>query len=338
MRAGLLLLICCALLGSCQQPPAGINTLHAYLERLSGATEVALIPATSPRPDLAPPKLLKSAVPSAEPIDLIDFLSLSGCELQINLGRRNSQLGRSASPSQRLLLDLEFMRLAPACADFLKQQQETSLAEALERASVQRQQWLPLAIHEAVLAGPEWEAFWSAPASLADYPKQTDTRIVETLAQLTAMIEAWMAGDWMASNRDFELLLSELRAGDGGALLLSMSQVTTELARANDLLMRTREEKPLCPYGKETARARAVKAVVERFFVGELQPWLVKLRQRKELLAGPVTALETRLLSAQSPQYRDWTNRRDTLMENQTTVIKQHVRAVQQVLSACEGG
>jgi len=330
----LLLLAGCVFLGGCGQPLSGPSTLDRYLQRLSGAAEVALDP-LPPHNNLAPPRALERAIPPPQQIDLIDFLSLSGCELQINLGRRNSQLGRSASPSQRLLLDLEFMRLAPACADFLRQRQEAALADTIERASKQRLDWLPLTIHQAVLAGPEWQAFWSAPTHLADYPRATDSRIVETLSRLTMMIETWVAGDWMASNRDFELLLSALRAGDGGALLMSMDLVERQLTRANDMLERANRESPLCPFGSHTTRSRAIETVVQQFFIGEVQPWLVRLRQRKELLSAPIVALEAPLIDAQPDRYRDWVRRRDAKMERQARLTRNHVRVIQAALSQC---
>ena len=336
MNLRLLLLTGSLLLSGCEQAPSGVDTLSTYIARLSGAVEMAAGP-PAPNAHWEPPKATKSVIPAAEQISLIDFLSLSGCELQVNLGRRNSQLGRSASPSQRLLLDLEFMHLAPACARFLRDKGDVALAATLEHASTQRQLWLPTSIHEAVLAGPEWESFWSAPTSLDHYPQQTDSTIVQTLTQLTRMVEGWLGGNWMASNRDFELLLSELRSGDGGALLLAMDQVAQQLARASELLARTDREKPLCPFGKETARSRAVEAVVQRFFVGEVQPWLVALRQRKELLSAATAALEAPLLDVQPDQYRDWAYRRDTLIDTQTALIRNHVGVIQQVLSRCGG-
>ena len=174
-------------------------------------------------------------------------------------------------------------------------------------------------------------------ATITTNPQQTDSRIVETLIQLGRQIEAWLEGNWIASNRDFELLLNDLRAGDGGALLLSMDQVAKQLARANDLLTRADKERPLCPFGRKTTRSRAVEAVVKKFFVGEVQPWLVQLRQRKELLSRPIAALETLLVGVQPKQYRDWVQRRDALMESQTALIKGHVRVIQQVLSQCGG-
>ena len=334
MSLRILLFTGCLLLSSCEQAPSGVDALETYIVRLSGATEVAASPLTGNN-RWEPPKATQSAIPSAEQIDLIDFLSLSGCELQINLGRRNSQLGRSASPSQRLLLDLEFMHWAPACARFLREQDNIVLAATIERASEQRQRWLPLSIREAVLAGPEWKSFWSAPTSLDHYPQETDSTIVQTLTQLTQMVRRWMGGDWLASNRDFELLLSELRAGDGGALLLSMDQVAQQLTRANDLLMRAEREKPLCPFGRKTDRSQAVEAVVQRFFVGEVQPWLVQLRGRKELLSAPIAALEAPLMDVQPDQYRSWVHRRNALLESQADLIRNHVHVIQQVLSQC---
>lgn len=334
MSLRLLLFTGCLLLSSCEQAPSGADALETYIARLSGATEVAATPLTITN-RWEPPKASHGTIPAAEQIDLIDFLSLSGCKLQINLGRRNSQLGRSASPSQRLILDLEFMHWAPACARFLREQDNAALAATIERASEQRQRWLPMSIREAVLAGPEWESFWSTPTTLNHYPQETDSTIVQTLTQLTQMVKRWLGGDWLASNRDFELLLSELRAGDGGALLLSMDQVAQQLTRANNLLTRANREKPLCPFGRQTDRSRAVEAVVQRFFVGEVQPWLVQLRQRKELLSASIAALEAPLMNVQSEQYRDWARRRDALLESQGDLIRNHVHVIQQVLSHC---
>jgi hypothetical protein len=47
----------------------------------------------------------------ADTLTLIDFLALSGCKLQANIAKRNTTMGRNASVSQRLIFDLEFIRL-----------------------------------------------------------------------------------------------------------------------------------------------------------------------------------------------------------------------------------
>ena len=328
--------LCLLALIGCSDPDNGPAHLDEYLERLSTITGVELTssaPYEADRFDL--PEEQAPALPAASQIDLIDFLSLSGCELQVNLGRRNTQLGRTASPSQRLLLDLEFMDLAPECITLLRERGEGELASTLAEVSDERLTLISESIAQAVLMGPEWRLFWERPATLGNYPVDTNSAIAGSLSRLSDLTRGWLGGNWQASNREFELLLSDLRAGDGGALLQAHSLVSRELERANTLLTRTQSTAPLCPYGNPTDRSKALEQVVARFFVGAVQPWLVQLRQRSELLIGPVTALETPLSAALSPQYRAWVAERDHLLNNQTELIRAHIASIQATLAPC---
>ena len=169
------LLVCLLALAGCDDTAKGPDQLSEYLNRLSTVTGMTLSAATPFPPELDLPEAPRTELPAANQIDLIDFLSLSGCELQINLGRRNTQLGRTAAPSQRLLLDLEFMELAPACIALLRDRGDTELANVLHQASLDRRSLLPLSALQAVLMGPEWQAFWQRPSALEGYPTQTNT-------------------------------------------------------------------------------------------------------------------------------------------------------------------
>ena len=328
--------LCLLALIGCSDPDTGPAHLDEYLQRLSTITGIEPEPSTHRdinRFDLPQEEVIES--PASGRIDLIDFLSLSGCELQINLGRRNTQLGRTASPSQRLLLDLEFMDLAPECIALLRERGEDDLASALADISVEREALLANSIARAVLMGPEWRLFWERPPTLANYPADTSSAIAQSLNRLADLTRGWLGGNWQASNREFELLLSDLRAGDGGALLAAHSLVSRELERANMLLARAQTTAPLCPYGAATDRSRAFERVVARFFVGTVQPWLVQLRQRTELLLGPVTNLELPLSAALSPRYRAWVVERDQLLTHQTELIRAHIANIQATLARC---
>ena len=328
--------LCLLVLIGCSDPDTGPAQLDEYLKRLSTVTGVELTsgaPYESDRFDL--PEEQTPELPTASQIDLIDFLSLSGCQLQVNLGRRNTQLGRTATASQRLLLDLEFMELAPECITLLRDRGDKELASTLAAVSVEREAQLPDSIARALLLGPEWRLFWERPATLGNYPDDTNSAMTESLSRLAYLTRGWLAGNWQASNREVELLLSDLRAGDGGALLSAHSLVSRELERANTLLARTQTAAPLCPFGNPTDRSKALEQVVARFFVGALQPWLVQLRQRTELLLGPVTDLETPLSAALSPQYRAWMVERDELLSTQTKLIRAHIAKIQATLAPC---
>ena len=324
------------LLTGCGQPDSGLAHLHEYLSRLSTVTGTALASQALPRFDLAPPLTEKAGPTSNQQIDLIDFLSLTGCSLQVNLGRRNTQLGRTASPSQRLLLDLEFLDLAPACIELLETRGDTALAGTIRVSSDDRKQSLPSAVFNAVLLGAEWREFWHADSTLGDYPRQTSSLVEQTVTSLSAMTAPWLNGDWSADNRAFELLLSDVRAGDGGELLLATSQLVWALESANALLTQTQSERPLCPFGQPTERSKALKRVVEQFFVAKVQPWVVSLRRRAELIHEPTQRLETVLAGAVTQPYQDWVAARDALLFQLTQMTRQHVQAIQATLTRCQ--
>jgi len=326
---------CSLALISCDQTATGPDQLDDYLNRLSNVIGTPLPAADSKAGWLDLPESEITAEAPATQVDLIDFLSLSGCELQVNLGRRNTQLGRTASPSQRLLLDLEFLELAPACIELLRQRGNDELANTLLQVSENRQTGLPGSVMKAVLLGPEWRQFWEPPDALDTYPAETNSQISATLTQLNIMASRWLAGDWTASNRDFELRLSELRAGDGGALLMTHDEVQRALQRATQLITQAAETASLCPYGQPTDRSRAFERIVAKYFAGRVQPWLVKLRQRKELVLPPIQALEETLRPALRSPYDQWMRRRDQLLEDQSQLIRTHVDAIQLALSDC---
>jgi hypothetical protein len=328
--------LCLLALTGCTDTETGPDHLDEYLQRLATTTGVELVanaPHDADRFDL--PRQQATESPVSNQIDLIDFLSLSGCALQVNLGRRNTQLGRTASPSQRLLLDLEFMDLAPECITLLQERGDDELASTLAEVSEEREAQLSDSIAEALLMGPEWQLFWERPATLGTYPTDTNSAISESLSRLADLTQGWLGGNWQASNREFELLLSDLRAGDGGALVAAHSLASRELERANMLLAAAQATAPLCPYGNHTDRSKALEQVVARFFVGAVQPWLVRLRQRAELLLAPVTNLEAPLSAALSPQYRAWVMERDHLLNNQTELIRAHIANIQATLAPC---
>ena len=125
----------------------------------------------------------------------------------------------------------------------------TKLASTLAAVSVEREAQLSDSIARALLMGPEWRMFWERPATLGNYPADTNSAITESLSRLADLTQGWLDGNWQTSKSEVELLLGNLRAGDGGTLLAAHSRVSRELERANTLLARTQSTAPLCPYG-----------------------------------------------------------------------------------------
>jgi len=270
-------------------------------------------------------------------IDVLDFLSLSGCALQVNLGRRNSSLGRTASASQRLLLDLEFLDLVPDCITQLRATDDEALAEQLSIMAQTRRNELPASIYNAILAGPEFQQFWQIPAALSDYPKRTNSQIADTLLRLDALTAHWLAGNYRTDNHEFERLLAEMRAGDGGSLMRAASTQTFMLAQADAMLAAANSGAPLCAQAVVSPQVEIIRNVVGRFFAEDVQRWLADIAKRRHLLMPPITALEARLNAVLPPQYRDWQSERDAQLTQIGDASRRHVSAIQQLLRDCPG-
>ncbi|MHA7817151.1 MAG: DUF3080 family protein, partial [Pseudohaliea sp.] len=284
-RRVLAALLLAAILGACSRGPG--DDLERYVNRLEGALDSAA-PAARDSGPLRPPRVgaVQVEVPR-DSIGALDFLALRGCALQVTVGKRNSSLGRLAAPSQRLLLELEFLRLAPACSEQLRDEGRDELASTLDRAAAGKREQLPARIFNATLGSEEFRSFWRAPATLGDYPAQTSSEPVTALRAIDALAARWLSGDYRADNERFELLLSTVARGDGGALLAALTLQQGALARADGVLARRAAGGPLCAGGLVPGEVDVLRTVVRKFFVGGVQPWSAAVDRRRQQLLPP---------------------------------------------------
>ena len=325
------------LLTACGASEDGPERLDQYLKRLAGALDEAL-----PERLLSATARISAADLTALPvtrstIDVLDFLSLSGCALQINLGRRNSALGRTATPSQRLLLDLEFLDLAPACIAEMRTTNRSSLAEQLSIMADSRRNELPISLYNAILAGPEFQQFWQIPNTLSDYPAHTNNDVTDTLQRLDILTKSWLAGDCRVDNMAFEQLLAKLRAGDGGALLEAANVQSAMLAQADAILAEASLGKPLCSPTLKSPKVDIVRKVINQYFADDVQRWLADVAKRRHLLLPPIESLETRLSAILPANYRRWQTARAQQIADLGGASRRHVEAIQYLLRNCPG-
>lgn len=323
-----------SLLAGCGSTPLGESLLVNYIERLSNTLSVDK-PA---RPAIDPPRIVEfeiAPIPiETQSIGLIDLLSVTDCELKINIARRNTLLAKSASPSQQLLLDLEFLRLAPACIDSLKSSGDDKLAEIIKEARELRDQQLPARIFNAVIADLEWQALWSVPLSLGNYPEQSSDDEAQALNALAHRIERWLSGNWDREDEMIELVLSELRTGAGGSLLLAASTQQAFLAQASKLLEATPREE-LCRRGEATQTSVVLNTVIQKYFAGEVQGWLSTVNQRHYALLREVESIESSLNDVLTNEYREWQSTREVTTEYLFSAPRSHVAAIKATQGPC---
>lgn len=204
--------------GGCQPNETG-TPIEIYLDQFNAALPVAN-PADmfTSAPQLPKVDVLHLDTDSANE-GVVDFLDLRGCALQSTILKQNSNLGRKAKPSQRLMLELEFLQLAPACILRLREHNNTALAETLERRRQLQQRHLPALIFNATLGGEEYQAFWRPTPAPGQYPPVEPSVSLLALQAINRHVRRWLAGDYQAQQREFELLLSEVAGGNGDAML-----------------------------------------------------------------------------------------------------------------------
>lgn len=325
-----------SLIIGCSESAQGPDQLKDYGQRLSRTLDTEV-------PDhdgiLIPPRLQDAEVapleiPSSQ-LNLLDFLALSDCALQVNIGRRNSSLGRNAGPSQRLLLDLEFLKLAPACIKTLEINPDTQLVTALKTALAIKTQYLPHRIFNAVLAGPEYREFWQLPLGLGNYPNAVGGDILDTLQWFQYATTQWLSGNFQFQTDQLEQRLYQLRAGDGGALLLAAVAQARALQQINALLRLRNAAEPLCPNGNASAQAEILETVVVKYFASGVQVWLADLNRRERQLMVSIKNLETQLALVTPNSYRQWADKRQATLSLLRDTPREHIVALQQLAESC---
>lgn len=331
-----LILLLYTLLAGCEAG-RGERALAEYLGRLERPLGAPL-PAAAQVPVATPPRSARLQLdPAGDTLPALDFLALRGCALQATVARRNTSLGRLAAPSQHLLLELEFLRHAPACTRMLRARGEQALADTLERIAANKVAQLPAHIYNATLASEEFHDFWQPPAVLGDYPEHTSSAPLLALEAISGRVRRWLAGDYDADGRLFELDLAEVARGDGGSLLLALAEQQRQLQRASDALRQREARGPLCREGFANRELQTLRTVIQRFYLGSVQPWAAALERRRHALLPAVTAIEELLAPVLPPAYRAWSSQRDAQLAGWSAAPARHVASIQALLAGCGG-
>ena len=329
------LLLPTILLGSCSSSELGAGKLENYVSRLSNVSEIPIRSITRASLTKPPAVAIPPTRKDTDTLSIIDFLALSGCELQANIAKRNTTMGRSASASQQLIFDLEFIRLAPECIEKLRAEDEGAIADLLEANLSQRSDRLVYTIARAILGGEEWRAFWRAPELLGDYPINTSGDSAQALWELSQRIKRFLKGNWSSADEDLEPLLARLRIDAGGQLLSAAILQKQGLTQANQILITASEAGKYCSGARQSEAGTISKTIVAKYFAGDVQGWSSAVSQRHYEIQTPVAEIEQSLAEALTDSYIAWAETRDSHLAALFTAPRQHVSIVQSALDNC---
>lgn len=329
------LLFLTLLLASCSSSELGADKLENYVSRLSNVSEIPIPGITIANVAKPPAVALPPTREGTDTLSIIDFLALSGCELQANIAKRNTTMGRAASASQQLIFDLEFIRLAPDCIEKLRAEDEGAIADLLATNLSQRSDGLIYTIARAILGGEEWRAFWRAPELLGDYPTNTSGDSAQTLWELSQRIKRFLKGNWSSADEDLEPLLAQLRIDAGGQLLSAAMLQEQGLTQANQILTTASEAGKYCSGARQSEAGTISKTIVAKYFAGDVQGWSSAVSQRHYEIQTPVAEIEQSLAAALTDPYIGWAKTRDKHLNALFSAPRQHVSVVQSALDNC---
>ena len=322
------------LLSACQ---ATQDTPLDYVARLSNVLQFELEPPQK-KTYINFPNFKQDAESSDHAVlSLREFLSLRQCALHDVLARRNSQLGRVALPSQRLLNDLEILATGPQCVAILESTNQVTLAQKLDEFLTQKRLSLPSNIANAILGQSENAGFWSLSNQTNQYPETLPTTVLPAIESLIKFSQHGLHGryqDAVQMHSEFERSLGTLRFGDGGLLLNALNHLALALNQA-DLVIQARLARPLCLQPRTTERARHFQNVVNAYFINKVQAQAVKLARRYQQLMPRYSALEKLLMPHSHPGYQAWRAERDQLLLEGLSASKKHATSIQKLYAQC---
>ena len=335
LRLWPLFLFCsaCLLLGGCQRSPTE-TALEIYINRLAIALSTSVERSSLTQAPAPPPDIALTTSSNLAGAVTLDPMSLRHCALKTTLIKRGSSLGKNAQASQRLLLQLEFLHLAPACIATQRQQGAASTADQLHKAWLRAQRTLPKHIFRATLAGPAFRAFWNTHPRPGEYPAVDVTRARAALHRLTDMVDRWLQGDYRHDNLALELALGEIAGARAGHTLQWLAARHDWLRAADVSLHNSVTGRLLCRQEIPATR-RVLLADATAYFRREVLPHSRRLAQQLATLVDAVTALEALLEPAQSPEYQSWRHQIVELRQTIDQAAAKHLDSLTQTHKAC---
>ncbi len=343
MRSILLLLA--LLLSGCSEEGAE-SRLQDYAYRVGNAIQQDYRLTLDRRPPPFPAKRQRSL-----PVDdiregLLEVLDLRRCGLLELIGQRNSSLGKLALPSQRLIYETRLLPRLRQCIQQLKQtEQDEDTRQLLTRLQhieqIKRRNY-PRVISNAVFNSDEISRQFALQASSLDQSAISSLNALmpaftrfRHLAELSHQAQ-WSEPEWITQlEESYEAMYRSDFGADWLHSLLLLIQTLEQTANAIETRLARR---PICFNRKPTPQANIIRNVFQRYYAGQLQPWMSAIDRSGQQWRTQWLALAAQLpTTAAMQEYltQVFGDRPDSLWHEYIEARSRHTRAWQQLLEQC---
>ena len=303
-RAGVISVAMFALLG-CFGGSTVKQSIDDYAARLSRVLDTPLPDSfndkiTTPLPKLADSATLKHAIEGVS-INLREFYALQDCELGTVVAERNTSLGKSQLPSQRLVYESKLLNVFKSCEAALTKENESNQRNAALAATIAS--WREQKIQDysktwanLVQGSQELRLALNTPERLFSVENNRDAlSSVNALYYINSLSnKELLLSDMYSSNTassdteteatnennsesiiessELEQQLKIIRSARLPATLWHTQQTLTQnLSLLTDML-ETELDAVSCPEGRASDKAKILRNVFYLFFIEEIQP------------------------------------------------------------------
>ena len=303
-RAGVISVAMFALLG-CFGGSTVKQSIDDYAARLSRVLDTPLPDSfndkiTTPLPKLADSATLKHAIEGVS-INLREFYALQDCELGTVVAERNTSLGKSQLPSQRLVYESKLLTVLKSCEAALTKENESNKRNAALAATIaswreQKTQDYSKTWANLVQGSQELRLALNTPERLFSVENNKDAlSSVNALYYINSLSnKELLLSDMYSSNTassdteteatnennsesiiessELEQQLKIIRSARLPATLWHTQQTLTQNLSLLTNMLETELDAVSCPEGRASDKAKILRNVFYLFFIEEIQP------------------------------------------------------------------
>ena len=303
-RAGVISVAIFALLG-CFGGSTVKQSIDDYAARLSRVLDTPLPDSfndkiTTPLPKLADSATIKHAIEGVN-INLREFYALQDCELGTVVAERNTSLGKSQLPSQRLVYESKLLNVLKSCEAALTKENESNQRNATLAATIaswreQKTQNYSKTWANLVQGSQELRLALNTPERLFSVENNKDAlSSVNALYYISSLSnKGLLLSDMYSSNTassdteteatnennsesiiessELEQQLKIIRSARLPATLWHTQQTLTQNLSLLTNMLETELDAVSCPEGRASDKAKILRNVFYLFFIEEIQP------------------------------------------------------------------
>ncbi len=303
-RAGVISVAMFALLG-CFGGSTVKQSIDDYAARLSRVLDTPLPDSfndkiTTPLPKLADSATLKHTIEGVS-INLREFYALQDCELGTVVAERNTSLGKSQLPSQRLVYESKLLNVLNSCEAALTKENESNQRNAALAATIaswreQKTQDYSKTWANLVQGSQELRLALNTPERLFSVENNRDAlSSVNALYYINSLSnKELLLSDMYSSNTassdteteatnennsesiiessELEQQLKIIRSARLPATLWHTQQTLTQNLSLLTNMLETELDAVSCPEGRASDKAKILRNVFYLFFIEEIQP------------------------------------------------------------------